>query len=140
MITDEQIEAAQPRLQEKKLGTRDVLSLTSIFRAFVGSLESDYNYDFKTSLESLDDNDDTFRAATMIAGLEILENKQFKVGKLQGGRSGIYNSQAEYRMEVVKYLFGILYPIPAELSTFNVQRWILINGHVSSTVENCFEP
>jgi hypothetical protein len=147
MFTDNQLDEAEIRLEAGKLTGRDINSLVSAFRQLVTYLEIDNNYKFKEDLLVLDDeaNPDERLAANMAAGLVILTAKQFKTGAIEGGKSGVKNSQMKQRAEVVKFLFGLLYPIPAELSDFNLTLVLnrLINqtgSGISQTVDAYFVP
>lgn len=132
MLTLEQIEVGESRLNNSKLTELDIDKLVSVFRMFLADLESKYRYDLKSSLESLDDSLDYARKAAQVAGcLAILEDLGFGVASLQGDLN--YKEKDEYFQYVI-HAFSKIYPIPVEWSQYDLKRRALGSRRTSQTI------
>lgn len=120
MLTAEQITAGENRLVSDKLTAVDVDSTVSILRMFFADLETRNSYQFRAKLEELDDSlDDYKKAAQVAACLIIMEGLGFGVAMLDGELK--YKEKDDYSQYVV-LIFSKLYPIPVELSNYDLRR------------------
>lgn len=117
MLSDTQITAGQDRLSGGKLTPTDVDSLIANFRLLVGSLESQYGWDFETDLTVLDDT--RSKASKMAAILLLLISDGFSVLELTG-KNNVAISKTDQRKLTILYAFSLLYKIPVELTELQV--------------------
>lgn len=130
MLTAAQIAAGTARLVDGKLTQDDVDQFVTVFRMFIGSLETTYGYEFETKLEALDDTGNTEKKAAQVAACAIiLEELGFGVAEVKGNTN--FREKDEY-WQYVMIAFSKLYPIPPELSTWDLKRRTRTN-RVSST-------
>ncbi len=123
MLTPEEIESADDRLEDGKLSLLDIDKLVTVFRLLVGALETVYRYKFVTKLSVLTDEDNNFqKCAQLVACLIKMEELGFPVGELTGSSFGIKASEhVEFRGYAL-YAFSKIYPLPPELTGFVIQR------------------
>lgn len=123
MLTSAQIQAGRDRLVSDQLTALDVDQLVSIFRMFFGDLEEKYSYDFEGMLTALSDSGNAKEPAAQVAAcLVILEELGFGVTRLEGGRKAVYFSEKEEYWQYVCIAFTKIYPLPAEMSTYDLRR------------------
>lgn len=126
MLTEAQVTAGTARLLNGKLKASDIESLLSIFRGFLGSLETGYSYNLESVFTALDDTAGQKKTAAKLAAcLTLTEEIQFGVSALKpinSRNNSIDYSEKEERYAIFLYAFGLLFPIPLELSEFNDNR------------------
>ncbi len=122
MITELELVAGSTRLQNGKLTESDVDKLVSAFRTIFGGLESYYNYQYESKLQSLDDTANSKKqAAQVVACLIKMEILGFPVGSLTG-KFGVIASQYDQFLSYALFAFSKIYPIPSEYSTFKIRQ------------------
>lgn len=135
MLTDAQITAGTARLSGTKLDPKDQDQMVSVFRMFFGDLEEKYEYDFDGKLAAVDDSGDPKLPASQIAAcFLILQGLGFGVTRLEGGRRAVHFSEKEEYWQYVCIAFTKFYPLPAEMSTYDMMRARFANQRKSQSV------
>lgn len=134
ILTAAQITAGTARLEgSATLKAVDVDMLISAFRMFVDeSLEDKYSYEYESRLTALNDatGDDAgkLKASQIAACLIELEGLGFGAIRKEGGRSGTKYDHLKELWQYVGFAFSKIYPIPAELSTYDLVRARVLAG------------
>lgn len=124
MIGATEIANGEARLTGTKLKPVDVSVLTSLLRDMTAGIEEKYSYQFESKLTALDDSLDSKKVAAQVAASLIeLEALGFDGSALTGkSKSGLsYDSNIEFNKHLL-FVFAKLYPIPIELSKFDLSR------------------
>lgn len=122
MLTSEQITAGTARLVSGKLTGEDVGKLAPSMRAFFGSLATTYSWDFDEKLAEMDDDSDPGKKAAQVAAMLIaMEDEElgFGVARLTGAME---YSETDAFAKYMKNILALMYPVPEELSTWDLRR------------------
>lgn len=120
LLTSEQITAGAAGLSSGKLTASAVADLLSIFRGYLGDLESDYS--IQSTLEAQDDSADlSQKCAKLMACLALWSDNQFTpeiagFAPTAANRTGFVYALSGENFEIFKYAFGLFWSLPKSLS------------------------
>ena len=142
ILSSAQITAGTERLENSAtLKAVDVDMLISAFRMFIDeSLEDKYGYEYETKLTALNDSegDDAakLKASQIAACLIEIQSLGFGAVQKEGGKTGTKYDHLKEIWQYAGFAFSKIYPIPVELSTYDMVRARVLAGgnRVSGTI------